>query len=194
MFETRNNDTAEIENEFEEALNLSEAATQTEYTMEQLALLAEEKQPRLAKFIKPCRYGEDLGESSHDKGILKDIVQEADELFGKIGLQCKGWTFEGEEPPENTVKSGSTLTITGQRWIPKVGGLEVPIPQLYFGTQRRGRVDSKVIRFPDNGSLVDMEKFIPKLTRTLGNALAGVPEGEDVDVSAQVENPENVTP
>ena len=63
------------------------------------------------------------GEEGHDKGILKDVVQEADGLFGKIGRQCKGWTFEGEEPPENTVKSGSTLTITGQRWIPKVGGL-----------------------------------------------------------------------
>ena len=68
-------------------------SAQTEYTMEQLALAVEEKHPRLSKFIKICRYVDDLGESSHDKGILKDIVQKADELFEKIGLQCKGWTF-----------------------------------------------------------------------------------------------------
>ena len=140
-------------------------SAQTEHTMEQLALAVEDNQPELAKFIRLCRYVDDLGESSHDKEFLKRITKEADELFGKIGLRCKGWTLEGEDPPENIMKTGSTLTIAGQRWFPKVGGLEVPIPDLHFGVRRRGRVDDKVPRFKANGTLAEMEKFVPELSR-----------------------------
>ena len=144
-------------------------SAQTEHTMEQLAQVVEEDHKELAKFIRLCRYVDDLGESSHDNEFLKKIVQQADEIFGKIGLKCKGWTFEGEDPPENIMKAGSTLTIAGQRWIPKVGGLEVPIPELHFGVKRRGRIEDKVPRFEAGGSMADMEKFIltncPRLTR-----------------------------
>ena len=139
-------------------------SAQTEHAMEEIAKAMEQDYPELAKLIRMCRYVDDMGESSTEKEFLKMVVKQADEVFKKIGLSCKGWTWSGEDPPEKIMKAGCTVSIAGQRWTPKVDCIEVPIPDLHFGVRRRGRVDDKVPRF--KGTKDDMEKFIPlKLTR-----------------------------
>ena len=141
-------------------------SAQTEFAMEEIAKSVELQYPDLAKFIRLCRYVDDLGESSKDLEFLKKVVRQADEVFQKIGLTCKGWTWSGEDPPEKIMKAGCTVGIAGQRWTPKIDSLEVPIPDLHFGKPRRGRLDESVPRF--RGTKEDMNQFIPKkLTRRM---------------------------
>ena len=139
-------------------------SNQTEDVMEDLATAVEKEYPELAKFIRWCRYVDDLGNSNMMKEFLLMVTEQADKVFAKVGLTCKGWTWSGEDPPENIAKKGGTVSIAGQRWTPKVDCVEIPIPELHFGTRRRGRVEDNVPRF--SGNKEDMDSFIPKkLTR-----------------------------
>ena len=139
-------------------------SAQTECAIEKIATVVENEHPELATFLRQCRYVNDLGESNEHQKFLSELTANADVTFEKIGLRCKGWTRSGDDPPEDIAKSGATVSIAGQRWLPKVDCIEVPIPDLHFGTRRRGRVDERVPRF--SGVKEDIDRFVPiKLTR-----------------------------
>ena len=67
--------------------------------MEEIADSIQETNPNLAKFIRKCRYVDDLSKSAVTLPELKAVVREADILLEKIGLQCKAWTYSSEPPP-----------------------------------------------------------------------------------------------
>ena len=45
----------------------------------------------LAFFLLFCRYVDDLGESKAEKELCQELATKARQLFGLIGLKCKGW-------------------------------------------------------------------------------------------------------
>ena len=83
----------------------------------------------------------------------------ADQLLSMVGLQCKGWTFSGEDPPEKVSKDGFNIKMGGMVWTPKIDAVEIPIPLLHFSWRLRGRLDDSTIFF--EGDFGDLEKFVP---------------------------------
>ena len=47
----------------------------------------------LSDFILNSRFVDDQGHSEENKAALKKLVKAADNLFGQVGLKCKGWTY-----------------------------------------------------------------------------------------------------
>ena len=103
-----------------------------------------------------CIYVDDLGDSKPTIKSCIDLAKRADELFATVGLECKGWTYTGEDPPERVTKDGLSLGVAGLRWIPKVDAVQVKVPVLHFGSRRRGKLDDKTIFF--DGKFADLEK------------------------------------
>ena len=139
---------------------------QTEHALEEVAKKIENEFPLLAALIRWCRYVDDFAESKRMIAALREIAKQADEVFARIGLTCKGWTFSGSDPPEAVSKTGVTVGVAGLRWYPRLDMVEIPIPDLHFGPVRRGKIDDSVPRF--KGSMLDMDSFTPKkLTRKM---------------------------
>ena len=90
---------------------------------------------------------DDLAESKRGLDELQQIAREADEVFGSIGLTCKGWTVSGLDPPDAVSKTGLSVGVFGQKWYPRLDAVEIQVPQLHFGPKRRGKVDEKIPRF-----------------------------------------------
>jgi len=112
-------------------------AAQSEFALEQLARSVESSDIQLAEFLRLCRYVDDLGSSKLSLDECKDITRRADELFAKVDLSVKGWSYSGEDPPSTVSKDGMSIGVAGMRWIPKVDAVEVRIPALHFGKRRR---------------------------------------------------------
>ena len=139
-------------------------AGQSECSLEQLADIVEEIDPELAELLRLCRYVDDIGDSKPKAEQCQDLARRADDLFARVGLECKGWSFSGQDPPERVSKDGLTVGIGGMKWTPALDAVQVKIPFLHFGKRRRGKLDEKTPIF--NGVFADLDEFIPKnLTR-----------------------------
>ena len=125
-------------------------------------------------FLMFCIYVDDLANSNSTIKSCIDLAKRADELFATVGLEWKGWTFTGEDPPERVTKDGLSLGVLGLKWIPKVDALQVKIPVLHFGSCRQGKLDDKTTFF--DGKFADLEKFVPAaLTRRIvASKFAGI--------------------
>ena len=103
--------------------------------------------------------------SKENKEKLKELTSLADQFFAKLGLSCKGWSYSGENPPEEVTDETNTVKVAGMVWYPLLDLLEIPLPQLHFSNRSRGRLvaGSKIY----DGS-IEMDKFVPeKLTRRM---------------------------
>ena len=63
-----------------------------------LAEFYEEDDPELYDLLMNCRFCDDLGSSDESLESVKNVTGRADNSFSRVGLQCKGWSFSGEEP------------------------------------------------------------------------------------------------
>ena len=122
-------------------------SAQSGYAAEELAEIVKESGPELYMFLMFCIYVDDLANSNSTIMSCIDHAKRADELFATVSLECKGWTFTGEDPPERVTKDGLSLGVAGLRWIPKVEAVQVKIPVLHFGSRRRGKLDDKTTFF-----------------------------------------------
>ena len=149
-------------------------SAQSEYAIEQLADSVAISDPPLAEFLKVCRYVDDLGSSERTLIMCKNIAQRADELFAKVGLDVKGWTFTGEDPPEAVTKDGVSIGVAGMKWVPKLDAVEIKIPALHFGRKNRGKLDENTPMF--SGNFGDLELFVPQSLsrRQIASKLASV--------------------
>ena len=104
---------------------------------------------------------DDLGSSAASIEELKQLTKEADELFAQVGLQCKGWSFSGEEPLPELAEDGQLVSIGGMKWHPQLDTLEVQIPKLHFSKKLRGRLLAGTQVF--EGSMMEqLDSFVPK--------------------------------
>ena len=68
---------------------------QSEAAVIKLAAAIEEKNPRLAELLRDSRFVDDLGDSDDTVEMIKNLIEDAENLFAKVGLACKGWTVSG---------------------------------------------------------------------------------------------------
>ena len=140
---------------------------QSESSIMQLAEFIKEKCPKLYDFLINCRFCDDLGTSDLNIEELKKLTKEADELFAQVGLECKGWSYSGEEPLPDLAEDGQLISIGGMKWHPMLDTIEVLVPKLHFSKKLRGRllVGTQVF---EGSMLDDLDKFVPKkLTRRI---------------------------
>ena len=140
-------------------------SAQSECSIVKIAEAIKEEHPDLAIFLLLCRFVDDIASSASKIEILNDLTEKADEIFNKLGLSCKGWSFSGSDPPEQVAEENNTVKLAGMVWSPKLDLLEIPLPQLHFSNRARGRLvaGSKVY----DGS-IEMEDFVPRsLTRRM---------------------------
>ena len=135
-------------------------AAQSEFALEELAATVEDTDKELADFLRLCRYVDDLGSSKLSIQACKEITGRADTLFKKVGLDVKGWSYSGENPPEAVTKDGVSINVAGMKWTPSVDALEVRIPKLHFGKRKRGKLDENTVMF--DGKFGDLDNFVPK--------------------------------
>ena len=134
-------------------------AAQSGYALEQLAELVKESDPELYMFLMFCLYVDDLGNSKPTLEACLELAKRADELIATVNLECKGWTFSGQDPPDRVTKDGLSIGVAGLKWIPKLDAVQVRIPVLHFGSRRRGKLDDKTVFF--SGEFADLDKFVP---------------------------------
>ena len=75
------------------------------YTMNQIDDAVETEFPLLAKFIRMCRYLDNLGETGTDFDFPKKLVNEADRFLNMLGLYWKK-----EDSQENIRKAVFNLS------------------------------------------------------------------------------------
>ena len=138
---------------------IKSVSAQSEFALEELADMVEETDPELAAFLRFCRYVDDLGNSKPSLEQCQELSRRADELFARVSLECKGWSFSGQDPPERVTKDGFSIGVGGRRWIPKLDAVEVKIPALHFGKKCRGKLAENTLIF--SGEFADLESFVP---------------------------------
>ena len=75
-------------------------SSQSGYAVEELTEFVKESDRELYTFLMFCIYVDDLANFNSTIKSCIDLAKRADELFATVGLECKGWTFTGEDPPE----------------------------------------------------------------------------------------------
>ena len=84
----------------------------------------------------------------------------ADELFERVGLKCKAWTFSGIPPSPVVSKDELSVNIFGVfSWFSEGDIVEPKIPALHFSNPR-GR-KSNIVKYFEGQSEEDMEAFVP---------------------------------
>ena len=98
-------------------------------------------------------------------------MKDADEVFAKVGIVCKGWTFDGEDPPEEVSGGDPSIGVAGLTWFPKLDVICVNFPRLHFGRIRRGRLDEDVPQF--TGEFGRLNSFVPQAVLEAGCVQGG---------------------
>ena len=113
---------------------------QSECSIMKLAEFIKDKNLKLYDLLINCRFCDDLGSSDESLEALKKVTKDADDLFSQVGLECKGWSFSGEEPNPDLAEEGQVISIGGMKWHPQLDLLELQIPKLHFSRKLRGRL------------------------------------------------------
>ena len=140
---------------------VASVSAQSENAMKKLGKLVESDCPEVSKLIERRRYVDDIGDSKASLEDCKELARKADETFDKVSLKCKCWTFSSEDPDPKVSKDGSSISVAGSPWYPKLDVFIVRVPPLHFGKRRRGRLD-KNTKFFDGTTLEEMEAFCPR--------------------------------
>ena len=91
-------------------------SAQTETAIIKLAEAVKETHPILSDFLLNGRFVDDLGTSAETLSKLTKLAEEADEVFARVGLACKGWSFSRSSPPPDVTADGETVSIGGNKW------------------------------------------------------------------------------
>ena len=133
----------------------------SEEVVRKFALSIENEYPEVAKFLLKFRYVDDLGRSTVTREEAPIIAIETADLLNKnLNMKIKGgWSFAGQDPPQEVSKDGVSVEFGGLDWIPKLDTFSLRIPHLYFGTKKRGKVPANVRVFDGSSSI---EMFTPQ--------------------------------
>ena len=142
--------------------------------------------PRLEALLKLARFVDDLADSDKNEENVKKIIDEANELFASVGLECKGWSMSRNDPHPDVTSDGKSVDVGGMVWFPKIDSIMIKIPPIHFGKKMRGKLKVGTEIF--DGTFADLENFVPlSLSRRMTTSkLAGVwdPMGKLVPVTS----------
>ena len=139
-------------------------SAQSEFALSELAELIKEEFPELALFLVVSRYVDDLLDSKGDLEDCLNLTKDADEVFSRVGLVCKGWTYSTLPPSPKVSKDGLSIGVGGFAWYPEGDILELKVARLHFGKPKRGKISESVKFFDETEQ--SMDEFVPsKLSR-----------------------------
>ena len=120
------------------------------------------KLPDTAKLLLKNRYVDDLAKSLINKKAAGELIEETEDALKGIGMNIKGWSISGEDPPEQLTEDGVSVSFAGMTWYPKIGCFKLNISNLHIGKKKRGRHSPNLKIFDEekDGSL---EKFVDEL-------------------------------
>lgn len=122
--------------------------------------------PRLEALLVSGRYVDDIADSEKDDDAVKDIIENANNLFHSAGLDCKGWSMSGFDPHPDVTSDGISVDVAGIAWYPKIDSVIIKIPPLHFGRKFRGKLQVGTEIF--DGTFAELDKFVPEaLTRRM---------------------------
>ena len=76
----------------------------------------------------------------------------------------KGFTFSGENPPENLSEDGLSIGVGGLKWFPKGDFVKLNIRDLNFSPKRRGRKSQETLGIiPDNLTRRDCVRIVAEI-------------------------------
>ena len=136
-------------------------AGMSECSVHKLADAIRKEFPRVAALLKDSRFVDDCGDSAKNKEIIKTLTKNADEVFDRVSLKCKGWTYSGEPPPPEVCEEGNYVSIGGMKWYSEADLLEIPIPAFHLSKKVRGRIVVGTEVF-EGHTTEDLEKFVKK--------------------------------
>ena len=139
---------------------VASVSAQSENAMKKLGAVIQHEKPDVKNLIEKKRYVDDLGDSKMTKQECVNLAKEADEVFAMVNLNCKSWTFSGEDPDQKISKDGVSIGVAGSPWYPKLDFYIVKVPALHFGKRRRGRLDPNTKFFSGN-TIEDVDQFTP---------------------------------
>ena len=116
--------------------------------------------PDVKKLIDKRRYVDDIGDSKRKKEDCIALANNTDEVFSLVSLECKCWTFSGDDPDPKVSKDGASISVAGSPWFPKLDVFVVKVPALHFGKRRRGKLDANT-KFFSGSTLEEMNSFCP---------------------------------
>ena len=141
-------------------------SAQSENGMRKVSNLVKDEKPNVQKLIEERMYVDDAGDSKFSKEECIKLAADADEVFARVGLKCKSWSFSGENPDDKVSKDGVSIGIGGFNWFPKLDFYELKIPSLHFGKKRRGKLREDTKFF--SGAEEELDQFVPeKLSRRM---------------------------
>jgi hypothetical protein len=111
--------------------------------------------PALAELLLTGRCVDDMSASMATMEELKQRVRDAEVVFEMVDISCKGWTFDGEDPPEEVSGGEPSIGVEGLTWFPMIDVVCVAIPRLHFGRMRCMRLDEDVPQFSGGFAMLD---------------------------------------
>ena len=117
---------------------VTSVSAQSENTMKKLGTAVKDEKPEVQKLIEDKRYVDDLGDSKETKEECVNLAKDADDVFSRVNLKCKSWTFSGEQPDPKVSRDGVSITLAGSPWYPELDFFVVKVPPLHFGKRKRG--------------------------------------------------------
>jgi hypothetical protein len=134
-------------------------SAQSEEAMIRLAKDLQAMYPALDELLLMGRYVDDMAASMATMEELKHLVRDAEVFFKKVNISCKGWTFDGEDPPEEVSGGEPSIGVAGLTWFPKIDVVSVAILCLHFGCVRERRLDEDMLQFDGDFGMLDA--FVP---------------------------------
>ena len=129
--------------------------------MKDLADYIRSENPELATLLVLSRYVDDLQESKSSQEECFRLAKAADQLFEKVGLKCKAWTFSGLPPSPAVSKDGLSIGIFGVfSWFSEGDYVEPKIPKLHFANPKRKK-GTIIIKYFEEKSEEEMDDFVP---------------------------------
>ena len=146
------------------------ASGQSECSKCKLAKHCQLEFPVVATLLEEGTYVDDMGESKATAQEIDKLIEDADNVFSQVGLECKDWNKTNKKPSDISSSNGVSIFVGGTEWCPEVDSVSVKIPLLHFGKKKRGKLDDRTEFFMYSGDFSDKSKldnFCPKLTRRM---------------------------
>ena len=142
-------------------LGIKCVSAMSESAVIKLAQMIKDEFTQVAFFLVNSRFVDDCGDSKETMEKSKALVKEVDDVFDRVSLKCKGWTFSGEIPPVEVCEDGNTVGIGGMKWYSQPDLLEIPIPAFHLSKKVWGRLVIGTYVF-DGDSTEELDKYVKK--------------------------------
>ena len=140
---------------------------QSEEVCRLLSDLVKKEHPLVSKLLLKARYVDDILKSMKNLEEAVELMKETETVLKKIGMNIKGYSMSGQNPPEELTEDGVSVSLTGMTWFPSVDSFKLNISNLHFGKKKRGRyIDLDVFDMDKHGNI---ENFVENKVITRRN-------------------------